>query len=106
MSQPVTPTSVRDPHQHHDRDLPPTPPYEPSSDLTKMSTRSTETTSLSRWSSAEPKYIWVITGPAGCGKTSVAQDIHQTFSLPYLEGDAVSWNGGLDVQPLPPKTTH
>ncbi|KAK3056269.1 hypothetical protein LTR09_002776 [Extremus antarcticus] len=33
------------------------------------------------------KHIWVITGPAGCGKTSVAEYLHQTFSLPYLEGD-------------------
>ncbi len=36
------------------------------------------------------KHIWVITGPAGCGKTSVAEYLHQTFSLPYLEGDTVS----------------
>ncbi|KAK3686983.1 hypothetical protein LTR37_019285 [Vermiconidia calcicola] len=33
------------------------------------------------------QHIWVITGPAGCGKTSVAEHMHQTFSLPYLEGD-------------------
>ncbi|KAK5120963.1 hypothetical protein LTR85_005747 [Meristemomyces frigidus] len=33
------------------------------------------------------KHIWVITGPAGCGKTSVAEYLHQAFSLPYLEGD-------------------
>jgi len=38
-------------------------------------------------SPTEHKYIWVITGPAGCGKTSVAEFLHQTFSLPYLEGD-------------------
>lgn len=37
--------------------------------------------------SPEHKHIWVITGPAGCGKTSVAEYLHQTFSLPYLEGD-------------------
>ena len=36
------------------------------------------------------KHIWVITGPAGCGKTSVAEYLHSTFSLPYLEGDTVS----------------
>jgi len=35
----------------------------------------------------EVKHIWVITGPAGCGKTSVAEYLHETFALPYLEGD-------------------
>ena len=35
-------------------------------------------------------HIWVITGPAGCGKTSVAEFLHETYSLPYLEGDTVS----------------
>ncbi|KAK6395282.1 hypothetical protein LTR65_000752 [Meristemomyces frigidus] len=33
------------------------------------------------------KHIWVITGPAGCGKTSVAEYLHLAFALPYLEGD-------------------
>ena len=36
------------------------------------------------------KHIWVITGPAGCGKTSVAEYLHEKFALPYLEGDTVS----------------
>ncbi|KAK5116017.1 hypothetical protein LTR62_000473 [Meristemomyces frigidus] len=35
----------------------------------------------------QTKHIWVITGPAGCGKTSVAEYLHQQLSLPYLEGD-------------------
>jgi gluconokinase len=40
---------------------------------------------------SQHKHIWVITGPAGCGKTSVAEYLHNTFSLPYLEGDTVSF---------------
>jgi adenylylsulfate kinase-like enzyme len=36
------------------------------------------------------QHIWVITGPAGCGKTSVAESLHQTYGMPYLEGDTVS----------------
>ena len=40
--------------------------------------------------STERKHIWVITGPAGCGKTSVAESLHQTFNFPFLEGDTVS----------------
>lgn len=40
--------------------------------------------------STNHRHVWVITGPAGCGKTSVAEFLHQTYSLPYLEGDTVS----------------
>ncbi|KAF7504860.1 hypothetical protein GJ744_001658 [Endocarpon pusillum] len=35
----------------------------------------------------EMKHIWVITGPAGCGKTTVAQYLMKQLSLPYVEGD-------------------
>jgi len=33
------------------------------------------------------EHIWIITGPAGCGKTTVAQYLAETLSLPYVEGD-------------------
>ncbi|KAB8339337.1 hypothetical protein FH972_022270 [Carpinus fangiana] len=33
------------------------------------------------------KHIWIITGPAGCGKSTVAQHLAQTLALPYIEGD-------------------
>lgn len=33
------------------------------------------------------EHIWIITGPAGCGKTTVAQFLAHELSLPYLEGD-------------------
>lgn len=33
------------------------------------------------------RHLWIITGPAGCGKTTVAEFVAKTFSLPYLEGD-------------------
>lgn len=38
--------------------------------------------------SSQHKHIWVITGPAGCGKTSVAEHLHRSHDLPCLEGDA------------------
>ncbi|CAK3995398.1 carbohydrate kinase [Lecanosticta acicola] len=76
--------------------LPPTPPSEPTtaSDLHPMASKADS--AVSTFSSTSPltsspprtKHIWVITGPAGCGKTSVAEHLHQTFDLPYLEGDA------------------
>ncbi|GIZ40326.1 hypothetical protein CKM354_000367000 [Cercospora kikuchii] len=72
------------------QNFPPTPPSEPATEISKMSSdnasASAQTTARSRWHS-QHKHIWVITGPAGCGKTSVAEYLHSTFSLPYLEGD-------------------
>lgn len=36
------------------------------------------------------QHIWVVTGPAGCGKTTVAKGLAQELNLPYIEGDDVS----------------
>jgi gluconokinase len=33
------------------------------------------------------EHIWIITGPAGCGKTTVAKYLAKELSLPYVEGD-------------------
>jgi len=33
------------------------------------------------------EHIWIITGPAGCGKTTVAQYLAAELSVPYIEGD-------------------
>lgn len=35
-------------------------------------------------------HIWLVTGPAGCGKTSVAEHLANVLSMPYIEGDSVS----------------
>lgn len=37
----------------------------------------------------ECHHIWLVTGPAGCGKSTVAQHIADTLNLPYIEGDSV-----------------
>merc|ERR1711939_709262 len=52
--------------------LPPTPPHEPAK-LSRMATSS------STASKPQHKHIWVITGPAGCGKTSVAEHLHSSL---------------------------
>lgn len=36
------------------------------------------------------RHIWVVTGPAGCGKTTIATHLTKQLSLPYVEGDEVS----------------
>jgi len=35
----------------------------------------------------EHHHLWLITGPAGCGKSTVAQFIAKSLNLPYIEGD-------------------
>ncbi|MCJ1365515.1 hypothetical protein MMC16_004638 [Acarospora aff. strigata] len=47
---------------------------------------------MSRMNGAMPpqhhhRHIWIITGPAGCGKTTVAQYLAKELSIPYIEGD-------------------
>lgn len=39
--------------------------------------------------------MWIITGPAGCGKSTVAQYLSKELSIPYIEGDDVSDGEGL-----------
>jgi hypothetical protein len=51
---------------------------------------------------SQHRHIWIITGPAGCGKTSVAEYLASTFAMPYLEGDAVS----LFSSSSPPRQSH
>ncbi|EFR03729.1 hypothetical protein MGYG_06727 [Nannizzia gypsea CBS 118893] len=34
-----------------------------------------------------PQHIWIVTGPAGCGKTTVAQGLAKELHIPYIEGD-------------------
>ena len=69
--------------------LPPTPPSEATNlDTTKMTSNPTSNATGAQ-PAQETKHIWVITGPAGCGKTSVAEHLHATHGLPYLEGDTV-----------------
>jgi gluconokinase len=32
-------------------------------------------------------HIWLVTGPAGCGKSTVAKYLADSLNLPYIEGD-------------------
>lgn len=35
------------------------------------------------------EHIFLVTGPAGCGKTTVAQHLAEKMKAPYVEGDDV-----------------
>lgn len=76
---PVTPAVV-DPPVH-------TMP-EPESNATSSKTPSTV---LSHDSTNSPpvQHIWVVTGPAGCGKSTVGQILQKELDIPFLEGDDV-----------------
>ncbi|KAI1810771.1 thermoresistant gluconokinase [Poronia punctata] len=41
-------------------------------------------------------HIWLVTGPAGCGKTTVAEYLSKSLNLPYLEGDAYHPKANID----------
>ncbi|KAJ2907009.1 putative glucokinase protein [Zalerion maritima] len=47
-----------------------------------MSSSKTHTTE-----SAKHHHIWLVTGPAGCGKSTVAQHLAKSLDVPYIEGD-------------------
>jgi gluconokinase len=36
-------------------------------------------------------HIWLVTGPAGCGKSTIAKYLASSLNLPYIEGDEVSY---------------
>ncbi|KAH8599036.1 P-loop containing nucleoside triphosphate hydrolase protein [Bisporella sp. PMI_857] len=43
--------------------------------------------SASQQPTTEHQHIWLITGPAGCGKSTVAKFVATSMNLPFLEGD-------------------
>ena len=60
-----------------------------SSILTNGSSLSNGKTNKYNQPETQHHHIWLITGPAGCGKSTVAQFIAKTMDLPYIEGDEV-----------------
>lgn len=47
-------------------------------------------------------HLWLVTGPAGCGKTTVAEHLANALNIPYIEGDSVRYS----CLYLPPAENH
>jgi hypothetical protein len=47
---------------------------------------------------AGPRWVWFITGPTACGKTTVAKALSQALGFTFVEGD--------DVRITPCLTSH
>ncbi|KAG5939637.1 hypothetical protein E4U53_007754 [Claviceps sorghi] len=41
-------------------------------------------------------HLWLVTGPAGCGKTTVAEYLAGALDVPYIEGDAYHPQANID----------
>lgn len=56
--------------------------------------RSASSSSISSMRNFKPslrhKHLFIVTGPAGCGKTTVAKYLSNISGFEYLEGDDVS----------------
>ncbi|KAK4250460.1 P-loop containing nucleoside triphosphate hydrolase protein [Corynascus novoguineensis] len=46
--------------------------------------------------SAKTQHIWLVTGPAGCGKSTVAKHIADSLHLPFIEGDEYHPKANID----------
>jgi gluconokinase len=65
------------------------PSMAPKSPVLSAKSASSTNASVSRSQAAEPHHIWLVTGPAGSGKTTVAEFIAKSLQYPYVEGDNV-----------------
>ncbi|KAJ6171079.1 Shikimate kinase [Penicillium chermesinum] len=69
------------------------PPQPPATSVTAASAISSKAhlSSMQQNGASKPggpiQHIWVVTGPAGCGKSTVGQAIRKELDLPFLEGD-------------------
>lgn len=64
-----------------------------SSSSSKSQTAFMGSTGSTAFSAEAPAHhhIVLVTGPAGCGKTTVAEHIAEATGMPYIEGDSVSF---------------
>ncbi|KAL6694931.1 P-loop containing nucleoside triphosphate hydrolase protein [Trichoderma pleuroticola] len=69
----------------------------PSIQATATSTSlKTETPVNGAGQAGEHTHIWLVTGPAGCGKSSVAEYMANALNMPYIEGDSFHTPANVD----------
>ena len=66
-----------------------TKPSDANTSQTKVN-MSTSQMAVSRSQGVQHRHIWIVTGPAGCGKTTVAASLASELGMQYIEGDDVS----------------
>ena len=52
--------------------------------------RMSTSASISESLNSPYKHIWIVTGPAGCGKSTIAAFLAKELGISYIEGDDVS----------------
>lgn len=67
---------------------------------TAASSYNSATSNSMNGTAAAPRHIWIVTGPAGSGKTTVAEYLANQFGLPYIEGDKVGFVASSDYMTL------
>ncbi|KAF5538767.1 thermoresistant gluconokinase [Fusarium mexicanum] len=83
LSYEPTPMSLKTPTKPTTITLPPTT----SSPMT-VAPPSINSAPINGHKAQGQQHIWLVTGPAGCGKTTVAEYLAQSLGLPYIEGDS------------------
>ncbi|KAF5970230.1 hypothetical protein FBULB1_9790 [Fusarium bulbicola] len=83
LSYEPTPMSLKAPTKPTTITLPPTT----SSPMT-VAPPSINSATINGHKAQGQQHIWLVTGPAGCGKTTVAGYLAQSLGLPYIEGDS------------------
>jgi gluconokinase len=89
---------------------PPTPPASdtrsPSKSIAVLNATETDEMTISTH-----HHILIVTGPAGCGKSTVAKHLSDRYGFDYIEGDEVSHISSTyamptDVFTVPPKSKY
>jgi len=83
LSYEPTPMSIKTPTKPTTIALPPTT----SSPMT-VAPPSINSATINGHKAQGQQHIWLVTGPAGCGKSTIAEYLANTLDMPYIEGDA------------------
>ncbi|KAF5022949.1 hypothetical protein F66182_5015 [Fusarium sp. NRRL 66182] len=68
--------------------LPPSRQAAPTSSSMTVAPPSLSSATVNGQNTQRHQHIWLVTGPAGCGKTTVAAHLAQSLGIPYIEGDS------------------